>query len=107
MRATPLRPASSPRQVASVPTASGDTRPTPVTTTRRRTAELKISTGCGREAGSWGSVLGTGILFEVLDSLLDVADLLCLLVRVLDPQLILLDHDQLHYVMGVSAQVFI
>jgi len=33
---TPLSPASSARQVDSVPTPSGETRPTPVTTTRRR-----------------------------------------------------------------------
>src|ERR1700732_1266519 len=101
----PLCPASRPRQVASVPTASGDTSPTPVTTTRRRTAELKISTGGEREAGSRGSVLVPGIQLNVLDRLLDVADLLGFFVRDLDPELLLEGHDQLHDVEGVGAKV--
>src|ERR1700732_5136571 len=101
----PLCPASRPRQVASVPTASGDTSPTPVTTTRRRTAELKISTGGEREAGSRGSVLVPGIQLNVLDRLLDVADLLGFFVRDLDPELLLEGHDQLHDVAGVGAKV--
>src|SRR5258708_19570564 len=102
----PLLPASSPCQVGAVPTASGDTRPTPVTTTRRRTAELKISAGSWEGwPGSGGSVLVPGVLLDVLDRLLDVADLLGLLVRDLDPELLLEGHDQLHDVERVGAQV--
>src|ERR1700740_1094077 len=106
MRAMPLLPASRPRQVGSVPTASGDTRPTPVTTTRRRTAELKRSRRVrGREAGSRRSVLVPGVLLDVFDRLLDVADLLRLLVRDLDPELLLESHHQLDDVEGVGAKV--
>src|SRR5579864_4300977 len=105
MRPMPLLPASSPRQVASVPTPRGDTRPTPVTTTRRRTSELEISTGRGREGGARGSVLVPGVLLDVFDRLPDVADLLGFLVGDLDPELLLEGHDQLHDVERVGAKV--
>src|SRR5215208_3123960 len=94
----PLFPSRRARQFSAVPTPSGDTRPTPVTTTRRRTRELKISViPFGWAVSGWRdrSVLIPGVLLDVLDRVLDVADLLGVLVRDLEAELLLESHDQL------------
>src|SRR5262245_25941588 len=79
---TPLFPASNASQLAALPTPSGDTRPTPVTATRR-----------GAEArGMTASVLRR-VLLNVLDGVLDLRDLLRGLVRDLDVEGFLEGHD--------------
>src|SRR5437016_7909155 len=62
MVAIPLRPALSAAQFASVPIPSDDTRPMPVTTTRRVLAIPLL--------------LALGVRFDVLDRFLDARDLL-------------------------------
>src|SRR6476659_5211635 len=63
----PLRPAQSASQFASVPIASGDTRPTPVTTTRLLNPPPALL------------LLAVG--FDVLDRFLHARDLLGVLIR--------------------------
>src|SRR5438105_2978448 len=87
----PLRPAASAAQFASVPMPSDDTRPMPVTTTRRVLAMSLL--------------FGLGVRFDVLDRFLHAGDLLGILVRDLDPELLLERHDELDGVEGVGAQI--
>src|SRR6185503_17719813 len=88
---TPLRPALSPAQFASVPIPSDDTRPMPVTTTRR---VLVIPL-----------LLALGVRFDVLDRFLDASDLLGVLVGNLDPELLLERHHQFDGIERVGAEV--
>src|SRR4029453_3962236 len=78
----PLRPAHSPSQFASVPMPSGDTRPTPVTTTRLLKAP----------PSDWSLLFA--VRFDVLDRFLDARDLLRVLVWNLDAELLLEGHHQ-------------
>src|SRR4051794_6048859 len=87
----PLCPAQSACQFASVPIPSGDTRPTPVTTTRLLKPPPALL------------LLAVGL--DVFDGFLDARDLLGVLVRDLDPELFLERHHQLHRVERVSPEV--
>src|SRR3954468_22481175 len=98
----PLRPASRASQFSAVPTPRGDTRPTPVTATRRGSV---LKAGSMAEAEGRNLVLVPGVVLDVVDCLAHVADLLGLLVRDLDPELLLEGHHQLHDVQGVGAQI--
>src|SRR5687768_10032490 len=84
----PLVPAQSASQFACVPIPTGDTRPTPVTTTRLFT---------------WLLLLGVGL--DVVDGFLDARDLLRFLVRNLDAELLLECHHELDGVERVGAQI--
>src|SRR6266851_396878 len=88
---TPLQPALSACQLASVPIPSDDTRPMPVTTTRR---VLVMSL-----------LFGLGVRLDVLDGFLHARDLLGILVRNLDAELFLERHHELHGVERVGAQI--
>src|SRR5262245_61743412 len=102
----PLLPSLRARQFSAVPTPSGETKPTPVSTTRRRSGKLKRRVGSrGRSVAAERSVLVPGVLLDVLDGVLDGADLLGVLVRDLDPELLLERHYQLDDVERVGAQV--
>src|SRR5438067_1683409 len=88
---TPLLPAVNAAQFASVPMPSDDTRPMPVTTTRR---VLVMSL-----------LFGLGVRLDVLDRFLHAGDLLRILVGNLEPELLLERHHELDGVEGVGAQV--
>src|SRR6478672_1759945 len=89
----PPRPAQSASQFASVPIPSGDTRPTPVTTTR-------LLKGPPSE---WSLLFA--VRLDVLDRFLHARDLLGVLVRNLDAELLLERHHQLHRVERVRPEV--
>src|SRR3954453_19442544 len=89
----PLRPAHNASQFAAVPMPRGDTRPTPVTTTR-----LLTGPPCD-------SSLLLAVRFDVLDRFLDAGNLLRVLVRDLDAELLFEGHHQLHRVERVGAEV--
>src|SRR4051794_16492590 len=95
----PLLPASSASQFACVPMPSGDTSPTPVTTTRL----LNQPPRC--RAPRPGLLLGLAVRIDVLDGFLDARDLLGVLVGNLDAELLLEGHDQLDGVERVGAQI--
>src|ERR1700748_900940 len=84
---TPLLPAMSPCQFASVPIPSDDTRPMPVTTTR-------LFTICLRARSSNGLLLGFRVGVDVFDRLLHARDLLGILIGNLDAELLFEGHDQ-------------
>src|SRR4029453_17039793 len=86
----PLCPAQSASQFAPVPMPSGDTRPTPVTTTRLLNCPPLLLFAVG---------------FDVFDRFLHARDLLGVLVRNLDPELFLEGHDQLHRVQRGRPQI--
>src|SRR5215212_4609054 len=92
----PLRPAQSASQFASVPMPSGDTMPTPVTTTRllKEPPDLPASP----EGLDYGPGLPAGLLLfavglDVLDRFLHARDLLRVVVGDLDPELFFESHD--------------
>src|SRR3954470_14981388 len=89
--ATPLWPALMPAQFASVPIPSDDTRPMPVTTTRRLLVMALL--------------LGLGVRFDVLDGFLDASNLLGILVGDFDAELLLECHHELDGVERVGAEV--
>src|SRR6478672_1596872 len=89
----PLRPAHSASQLAAVPMPSGDTRPTPVTTTR-----LLTGPPCD-------SSLFLAVRLDVLDRFLDAGNLLRVLVRDLDAELLFEGHHQLHRVERVGPEI--
>src|ERR1700733_7035231 len=86
----PLRPASTPSQLARVPMPTEDNRPTPVTTTRL----LKPP-----------PLLLLRVRLDVLDGFLHARDLLSVLVGNLDPELLFERHDELDRVQRVGAQI--
>src|SRR6185436_12266003 len=90
-RVTPDVPASSACQVAAVPMPSDDTSPMPVMTTRLVNLEPLL--------------LSLGVCVDVIDRFLDAGDLLGVLVRNLDPELLLEGHHELHRVERVGAQI--
>src|SRR3954451_8489547 len=96
----PERPSTSPCQVGSLPTPSGEIMPIPVTTTRRLVMRVCV---CAGEAGGVNAIPRTartagpcrgarlrsfGALVDVLDSVLDLLDLLGLVVGNLDAELL-------------------
>src|SRR5262245_61165314 len=91
-RVTPDVPASSPFHVAAVPIPSDDTRPMPVMTTRLL-----------KRPGSLFLALAVG--FYIVDRFLDARDLLSVLVRDLDPELLLEGHHELHRIERVGSEV--
>src|SRR6266853_1330827 len=96
--ATPLLPAVSACQLGSVPIPSDDTRPMPVTTTRRLSAMRFLLPGKGL-------LLAFGVRLDVFDRFLDARDLLGILVWNLDAELLLERHDKFHGVERVGAKV--
>src|SRR3954471_13874921 len=88
----PLFPARRASQFACVPMASGDTSPTPVTTTRLLNRPPAL-------------LLALGVRLDVLDGFLDARDLLGVLVRDLDPELLLEGHHELDGVERIGAQI--
>src|SRR5579884_3451192 len=97
----PLRPAIRFAQTSSVPMPHAQTRPTPVTTTRRFTARLPHA---GSSPGR-SIPLGLGMLFDVVDGVLDRRNLLGVLVRNFDSEGFLERHDQLDGVQRVRTEV--
>src|SRR3954451_9491297 len=85
----PLLPARRASQFACVPMPSGDTSPTPVTTTRLLNRPLLLF----------------AVRLDVLDGFLDARDLLRVLVGDLDPELLLEGHHELDGVERVGSQV--
>src|SRR3954468_20827911 len=71
----------------------GDTRPTPVTTTRL------VNTPPSEPS------LLLAVRFDVLDRFLDAGNLLRVLVRDLDAELLFEGHHQLHRVEGVGPEI--
>src|SRR5215203_4094358 len=90
-RVTPDVPASRACHVASVPMPSDDTSPMPVMTTRLFNLEPLL--------------LSLGVCVDVIDRFLDAGDLLGILVRNLDPELLLEGHHELHRVERIGAQI--
>src|SRR5436305_5768162 len=103
MRPMPLLPASRACQLSAVPTPRGETRPTPVRATRR--GSVFKAGSLLRLGRAVDLVLVPDVVLDVFHGLADVADLLGLLVRDLDPELLLEGHHQLHDVQGVGPQV--
>src|SRR5687767_4461276 len=106
----PLRPAHSPAHVASVPIPSDDTNPIPVTTTRL--LKPPPSSGCRPPCRPVttgprgpGSLLGLGVLLDVVHGLAHARDLLRVLVRDLDTELFLEGHDELHRIERVGPEI--
>src|ERR1700693_747578 len=98
MGPTPLLPASSASQLGPLPIASGDTRPSPVTATRR--GEEKPGMTFLRTARS---VL-RGILLDVGDGVFDLLDLLGGFVGDLDVERFFERHHELHGVERIRAE---
>src|SRR5688500_15353159 len=97
-RVTPLCPASSATHVSRVPRPSADTSPMPVMTTRLFNAAP--FQGLGLKL-----LLALAVGLDVLDGFLHAGDLLGVLVRNLDPELLFERHDELHRVERVGAEV--
>src|SRR5262249_23940800 len=88
MRSTPLWPASSAFQVSSTLLPTAQIRPMPVTTTRRSKLLRSFRVRC-----------------DVVDGVLDGADLFSVLVGNLDFESLFESHDQLDCVERVGAQI--
>src|SRR5690349_14502923 len=97
----PLLPLMSAFQLASVPIPSDDTRPMPVTTTRRLLTILLCEVPAVGRPDRLPAVvvprpalllLGLGVRLDVFDRFLDAGDLLGVFVRDLDPELLLEGH---------------
>src|SRR6266550_506585 len=102
MRVTPFVPASTAAHVSWVPIPSADTSPMPVTTTRLFT----IPPGPLSRSTSYALLFfGFRVRLDVVDAFLDAGDLLGVLVRNLDPELLLERHHELHRVERVGAEV--
>src|SRR5258706_2851973 len=107
MGATPLRPARRLSHAWAIPIPTGETMPSPVTTTLR--FDMRGSTDCAARAApdaAWGAsrlLLDVGL--DVVDGLLDVGDLLGILVRNLALEFLLEGHHELDVVEGVRAPV--
>src|SRR5262245_52792302 len=98
----PLVPAASAAQFASVPMPSDDTRPMPVTTTRR--VLVMVSAWLpGRDPSAL--LLRFGVRLDVLDGFLDARDLLGVLVGDLDAELLFERHHELDGVERIGAQI--
>src|SRR3954468_17005924 len=99
---TPLCPARSAVQLSSVPIPSDDTRPMPVTTTRRLLTMLL----CGSSLGRPGSLLlRLGVGFDVLDRFFHARDLLGVLVGNFNPEFLFESHHELDRVERVGPEV--
>src|SRR5262245_10555924 len=99
MRAMPLRPSRSAVQVCSAPMASGETRPTPVTTTLRDNAlPFYLIISCPRLLlGRFG--------FNVVDRVFYSCDLFGVLVRNFQLEGFFKRHHQLDDVKRIGAKV--
>src|SRR5262245_56129151 len=95
----PLTPPQRASQLAWIPMPTGDTRPRPVTTTRLLNIPPSL-----RPSWATPSLL-LGVRLDVVDRLLDARDLLGVLVRNLDPELLLERHHELDGVERVGAEV--
>src|SRR5437660_12637834 len=97
----PERPSMSPCQVGSLPTPSGEIMPIPVTTTRRLVMRVCVCAGGAggvnaiprngtdrRSVPGWARLRSLGALVDVLDRVLNLLDLLGLVVRNLDAELL-------------------
>src|SRR3954447_13372146 len=114
----PERPSTSPCQVGSLPTPSGEIMPIPVTTTRRlvmrfafaqaeRAASTPPANGTDRRSvPNWARLRSLGALVDVLDRVLNLLDLLGLVVGNLDAELLFESHDQLDRIERVRSEVF-
>src|SRR3954452_20381289 len=110
----PERPSTSPCQVGSLPTPSGEIMPIPVTTTRRLVMVLswrkraRERPRTARTAGPCrvGALRSFGALVDVFDRVLDLFDLLGLVVGNLDAELLFESHDQLDRIERVRSEVF-
>src|SRR5690606_15646674 len=101
MRPIPLRPARSASQFAPVPMPTEDTSPIPVTTTRLFNLPPRP---LRRQAARLLSLL-LAVRLDVLHRFPDARDLLGVLVRDLDAELLLERHHELHRVERVGAEV--
>src|SRR5262245_24160307 len=93
---TPLVPSSKADQVSRVPMPQGETRPIPVTTTRRRSLMTFFEAGGG---------LLLRVLGDIAHSVADRLDLLGVLVADLELELFLERHHELDRVERVRPQV--
>src|SRR5688572_31932432 len=101
IRATPLVPASSAFQFSLVPMPTDDTRPMPVMTTRLlKTVDPAAPR---RPEGLQLPLLPLRVRVDVVDRFLHARNLLGVLVRDLNPKLLLERHDELHRVERVRA----
>src|SRR5215471_381587 len=100
-RAMPLLPASRVRQTSSVPIPQQQTKPMPVTTTRR----FKGSFSCSGRDDSAGPLLSLGVLVDVFDGVLHGRDLFRILIGYFDAKCFLEGHYQLDRVERVGAKV--
>src|SRR5262245_56951224 len=91
--ATPLRPERSASQFADVPMPTDEIRPTPVMTTRLVTSPR------------FPGLLLLRVALDVLDGLLHARDLLGILVRNLDSELLFEGHYELDGIERVSAKI--
>src|SRR4051794_36633255 len=115
MGATPDSPARRLFQVSSVPSPLGVTRPIPVMTTRsiycscdRRRATLaprSAAAARGRARARPPTWLLLGVRLDVVDRVLDAADLLRVLVRDVDLERLLEGEDQLHQAQRIGAEI--
>src|SRR5580704_4668557 len=90
MRAIPLLPASRLRQTSSVPMPHPQTRPTPVTTTRRFKGNFSY-----KRLGAAGELLTLGVLIDVLGGVFNRGNLLGVFIRNFDAESLFESHDQL------------
>src|SRR6185369_16616912 len=97
MRSMPGLPASRLDQDSATVLPTGLTHPRPVTTTRR----LVMGPNLSNCRGPSGLLVGVG----VVDSVLHRRDLFGVLVRNLDPELVLERHHQLHRVERIGTEV--
>src|SRR5690348_16154994 len=100
---TPLTPFSRLSQAATTVLPTGETTPSPVTTTLR--FDMVVSSGRARRRSGVAAGLLLDVALHVIDGLLDGGDLLGLLVGDLALELLLEGHHQLHVVERVRAQV--
>src|SRR6185295_15701177 len=94
----PFRPASNASQLGTFPTARGDTRPSPVTATRRGDEKRGMSCS-GHE-----SVL-RGVLLDIGDRVLDLLDLFRGFVGDLDVEGFFESHHELHRVKRIRPEI--
>src|SRR5690606_35809175 len=106
----PLLPSSKAFHVVGTSLPTGVTSPTPVTTTRCP-HRLRVCIPCLRDRSTrYGrppplSLARALVLLQVTDRVADGLELLGLLIRDLDAELLLERHDQLHRIQRISAEI--
>src|SRR5512135_3303760 len=103
-RAMPLWPPTRACQFLSVPVPRGETRPMPVTTTRRSGFFSLLMRRTIRRCAERGGAL-LGVPHDIVDGLADRGQLLGLVVGDIQPELLLEGHDQLDGVQGVGTEI--